>query len=168
MVTDNSAKKCLEQLSAKQVTSVLEFLTVENIHIAPSLLSKVIMHYYWIFRNTLKNEVEPAKADVAIMETTNKNWRILINAKDARSITSASMSLADKASSLVKAVATTAANTVEAVVNKQPTQQKFSPEERLNICKQCPYFNGTRCLKCSCPMRAKVEFSGASCPIGKW
>ena len=51
--------------------------------------------------------------------------------------------------------------------------------ERLEICRQCPFFKydqvnpesgvaDGRCLKCGCFMNVKAHWSYAECPIGKW
>ena len=51
--------------------------------------------------------------------------------------------------------------------------------ERLEICKQCPFFKydiknpetdiaDGRCLKCGCFMNTKAHWAHAECPIGKW
>lgn len=43
-------------------------------------------------------------------------------------------------------------------------------EERLNICKECPFFVAltTQCKKCGCIMSMKTKLKSAACPIGKW
>lgn len=43
-------------------------------------------------------------------------------------------------------------------------------KERYSICKTCENFAPTLkiCRKCGCLLPAKVTFSMASCPIGKW
>lgn len=47
-------------------------------------------------------------------------------------------------------------------------------ESRLNICKQCEFwdekaFNNTgRCRKCGCSTWAKLRMATEKCPIGKW
>lgn len=51
--------------------------------------------------------------------------------------------------------------------------------ERLEICRQCPFFKydqrnpetgvaDGRCLKCGCFMNTKAHWAYAECPIGKW
>ena len=51
--------------------------------------------------------------------------------------------------------------------------------ERLEICRQCPFFKydqvnpesgvaDGRCLKCGCFMNVKAHWAYAECPIGKW
>lgn len=43
-------------------------------------------------------------------------------------------------------------------------------EQRLEVCKQCPYFNSylKTCRKCGCILMIKTMFKSAKCPIGKW
>ena len=52
-------------------------------------------------------------------------------------------------------------------------------DERLEICRQCPFFKydqvnpetgvaDGRCLKCGCFMNVKAHWAHAECPIGKW
>ena len=43
-------------------------------------------------------------------------------------------------------------------------------KNRLNICKECPFFiKLTRqCTKCGCIMTQKTKLADAFCPIGKW
>ena len=43
-------------------------------------------------------------------------------------------------------------------------------ENRLEICKACPFYVGLthQCTKCGCIMNLKVKLPTASCPIGKW
>lgn len=42
--------------------------------------------------------------------------------------------------------------------------------KRIAICEECPELKKTFkiCGKCGCQMDAKVRFTKASCPIGKW
>lgn len=42
--------------------------------------------------------------------------------------------------------------------------------ERLDICKECPFFIKLtkQCTKCGCFMPEKVKLSNAFCPIHKW
>ena len=41
---------------------------------------------------------------------------------------------------------------------------------RINTCKKCPAYDDIqhRCKECGCFLGAKVKFSAASCPLGKW
>lgn len=41
---------------------------------------------------------------------------------------------------------------------------------RLSICKQCPFFenNSQRCSKCGCYLSVKTYLKAERCPIGKW
>lgn len=43
-------------------------------------------------------------------------------------------------------------------------------KERMEICKQCPFFIKTtkQCKKCGCLMELKTRLADATCPIGKW
>jgi len=50
-------------------------------------------------------------------------------------------------------------------------QIAVSPEEqqrRLEICRTCPFFNGTNCQKCGCFVRFKTRLATEHCPIQKW
>jgi len=42
--------------------------------------------------------------------------------------------------------------------------------ERLEICKNCPYFIKltSQCKKCGCFMKEKTKLPNSECPIGKW
>ena len=46
----------------------------------------------------------------------------------------------------------------------------LTAEERLDICKVCPFYVKLthQCTKCGCIMNAKVKLPNAECPIGKW
>lgn len=41
---------------------------------------------------------------------------------------------------------------------------------RIKTCKECPSYDDIqhRCKECGCFIGAKVKFSAASCPLGKW
>ena len=43
-------------------------------------------------------------------------------------------------------------------------------QERFEICNDCEFFdkNSTRCGKCGCFMKKKVDLADAKCPIGTW
>lgn len=43
-------------------------------------------------------------------------------------------------------------------------------QERLDICKKCPYYHEqqNRCRHCGCWLEHKVKFNVSSCPIDKW
>jgi len=43
-------------------------------------------------------------------------------------------------------------------------------EERLAVCKDCPFYNAERnkCKKCGCNMTFKTMYAGSKCPIDKW
>lgn len=43
-------------------------------------------------------------------------------------------------------------------------------EERLDICKSCPFLvkATSQCQKCGCFMHLKTKLEKAKCPIGKW
>lgn len=43
-------------------------------------------------------------------------------------------------------------------------------ENRMNVCRGCPYFvkGHNRCNQCGCFMKLKTELKSAKCPIGKW
>ena len=40
--------------------------------------------------------------------------------------------------------------------------------ERLSMCKDCEYYNGSRCKLCGCFMQTKVGLKNSTCPIHKW
>ncbi len=43
-------------------------------------------------------------------------------------------------------------------------------EERISICRECPYLFKTTetCKKCGCFMNVKTWLKNASCPLKKW
>lgn len=41
-------------------------------------------------------------------------------------------------------------------------------EERLNVCKECPHFDGNSCRLCGCVVAWKAKIEAAHCPIDKW
>lgn len=41
-------------------------------------------------------------------------------------------------------------------------------EERLAICKACPYYKDNRCEACGCLMNLKAALVKAKCPKGFW
>ena len=47
-------------------------------------------------------------------------------------------------------------------------------DARMDICKQCPFFQINSCLQCGCALsrdrnyKNKLYFADQSCPIGKW
>lgn len=43
-------------------------------------------------------------------------------------------------------------------------------QERMNICKSCPFFNSenTTCNKCGCFLEVKTGWASEKCPEGKW
>jgi hypothetical protein len=53
---------------------------------------------------------------------------------------------------------------------KKYLQDQKIADQRLDICKECPFFiNGTsQCSKCGCIMPLKVKLEAAACPEGKW
>lgn len=50
----------------------------------------------------------------------------------------------------------------------KPRSGKELIEERMSICRECPFFTGNRCRKCGCFMQLKTTLKQASCPIDKW
>lgn len=48
--------------------------------------------------------------------------------------------------------------------------QELTPEQRLDICHECPrLFTPTMtCKECGCFMKVKAQLKGSKCPIGKW
>lgn len=43
-------------------------------------------------------------------------------------------------------------------------------EERMAICRECPFYNAERnkCKKCGCHMAVKALYINSRCPIDKW
>lgn len=41
-------------------------------------------------------------------------------------------------------------------------------QRRLQICRECDQWDGSRCRKCGCFTALKVRLKGEACPIGKW
>jgi hypothetical protein len=44
-------------------------------------------------------------------------------------------------------------------------------QERLSICKECPFFSGgenPECEKCGCLLNLKTKWATEKCPIDKW
>ncbi len=51
------------------------------------------------------------------------------------------------------------------------THNRLSVDEtqaRLDICKTCPSFNGSRCRECGCFMKTKTNLRSSTCPLDKW
>jgi len=46
--------------------------------------------------------------------------------------------------------------------------EKELVQQRMDICKTCPWFNGRRCRQCGCFMALKTTLRQAKCPIDKW
>lgn len=68
---------------------------------------------------------------------------------------------------------------IDASSLEKPSQskQECSQEQidsRMDICKQCPFFQNNSCLQCGCALsrdrnyKNKLYFADQSCPIGKW
>jgi hypothetical protein len=53
---------------------------------------------------------------------------------------------------------------------QEPRSTKQLVEDRLAICRECPFFNKITvgCNKCGCFLRMKTKLVNAVCPIGKW
>jgi hypothetical protein len=56
------------------------------------------------------------------------------------------------------------------LVNKNNYTTQDIADERLAICKECPFFIEAPqvCKKCGCFMVAKTKLKKAKCPVGKW
>lgn len=67
--------------------------------------------------------------------------------------------------------------------NPDPVEQKSQSkkecsqetiDQRLSICKSCPFYENDTCLQCGCALsrdrnyKNKLYFADQSCPIGKW
>ena len=51
----------------------------------------------------------------------------------------------------------------------QPRSEKSLADQRMDICKQCPFFSKKQtCKKCGCIMRLKTTLKNAKCPVGQW
>lgn len=74
-----------------------------------------------------------------------------------------SPTIAQKAVNLVKAV-------VKHVANGMVNVSDSVKEERMNICKSCPFFNSsnTTCNQCGCYLAEKTKWASEKCPIDKW
>lgn len=71
--------------------------------------------------------------------------------------------VAQKAVNLVKAV-------VKHVSNGMVNVSDSVKEERMNICKSCPFFNSanTTCNQCGCYLEEKTKWASEKCPLDKW
>ena len=41
-------------------------------------------------------------------------------------------------------------------------------DNRISICKDCEFYNGSRCEKCGCFMTIKTKLYNSYCPVNKW
>jgi hypothetical protein len=48
------------------------------------------------------------------------------------------------------------------------TPESEKAQARLEICKTCPEWTGTRCKICGCFTKLKVRLEKEKCPLGKW
>lgn len=53
-----------------------------------------------------------------------------------------------------------------ALTNLGVTTDKY--ESRINVCKNCSDYDGTRCKQCGCFMELKTKIKNARCPLNKW
>jgi len=58
----------------------------------------------------------------------------------------------------------------ETIKGNNLTVDDFEKQRRYDICQVCEYFfePQSRCKKCGCFMKKKVEFTASKCPVGKW
>ena len=58
----------------------------------------------------------------------------------------------------------------KATLNGVSKITKEEAKNRMDICKQCEFFEPIleRCKKCGCFLKAKTMFRSQACPIGKW
>jgi hypothetical protein len=75
-------------------------------------------------------------------------------------------SVIEKATNFTKSVINYVANGMENVSNSVK-------EERMSICRACPFFNQTdpknpTCNKCGCYLEVKTGWASEKCPEGKW
>lgn len=59
-------------------------------------------------------------------------------------------------------------NTVRDVARNPRLCSHEEKKARLDICKSCEYYTGSRCKKCGCFLQTKAKFKAAKCPIRKW
>ena len=41
-------------------------------------------------------------------------------------------------------------------------------QTRLDICYECPAWDGRRCKECGCHMKTKASLASSECPLKKW
>ena len=61
-------------------------------------------------------------------------------------------------------------NVVSVVQGNELKLSDSETQNRLDICRQCPYFESgsQRCGKCGCYLAVKTYLKAEKCPIGKW
>jgi len=66
--------------------------------------------------------------------------------------------------------ASAATSEIKAMFNKDQKITKKEKNKRLEICKNCCFFDITseRCKKCGCYLKWKTGWRSQHCPIGKW
>jgi hypothetical protein len=65
------------------------------------------------------------------------------------------------------------ASVVKHVANGMESASSAVKQERMTICKSCPFFNNTdpknpTCNKCWCFLEIKTSWASEKCPEGKW
>jgi len=58
--------------------------------------------------------------------------------------------------------------TVKGFVNNPRFASPEEKQRRMEICKECEHFTGSRCRKCGCYLAMKTKIKSAQCPIKKW
>jgi hypothetical protein len=77
------------------------------------------------------------------------------------------------APSLLKKVQNFTKSVVNHVANGMENVSSSVKEERMSICRACPFFNQTdpknpTCNKCGCYLEIKTGWASEKCPEGKW
>jgi len=69
----------------------------------------------------------------------------------------------------IRGLFVTTANVIKyALSTGQIVADEVTIETRLDICRNCEYLTGSKCIHCGCNMPIKVGLIVANCPIGKW
>lgn len=54
------------------------------------------------------------------------------------------------------------------MIARQFKADKETVRKRLDQCRVCEHKKSVFCGKCGCPVGAKAQLAGATCPVGKW
>lgn len=71
---------------------------------------------------------------------------------------------------MAKTFATAIKDEAKAIFKGDSRVAKEEIQKRMDICKQCEFFEPIfgRCKKCGCFLKVKTMFRTQACPIGKW